>query len=120
MLRWLMRLALNGAALLVISYWFETIQVASYSTAIIAAFILGLVNTLVRPILLFLTMPLKFLTIGTFWFVINAVTFSLTAALIDGFEIGQWPESIWTTILAAAAMSFLGWLIDIVLRKEKK
>lgn len=119
MIRWLIRLCLNGAALVVISYWFPSIQIASYSTAILAAFILGLVNTLVRPVLLFLTLPLKFLTLGLFWFVINAVTFALTAALIDGFEIGDWPGALWTTILAAAAMSFLGWLIDIVLRKEE-
>lgn len=119
MLRWLVRLCLNGAALLVVSYWFEAVQVDSYATAILAALILGLVNTLVRPVLLFLTLPIRFMTLGLFWFFINAVTFALTAALIDGFEIGEWPGSVMTTILAAAVMSFLGWLIDIVLRKEE-
>jgi putative membrane protein len=120
MLRWIVRLLLNGAALLLISSLFESVQVKDFSVAVLAAFILGLVNTLVRPILLFLTLPLRFVTLGLFWFVVNAVTFSLVAYLIDGFELGGWPGSIGTTILAAATMSFLSWLIDWMVGKKKE
>jgi len=119
MLRWMVRLLLNAAALLLISSWFDSVRVENYTVAVLAAFILGLVNTLVRPVLLFLTLPLRFLTLGLFWFVVNAVSFSLVAYLIDGFELGEWPGSVGTTILAAAAMSFLSCLIDWVVRKKK-
>ncbi|NGQ95689.1 phage holin family protein [Brevibacillus sp. SYP-B805] len=118
MIRWLIRLLLNGGALLLVSYWFPEVKVESYAVAVLAAFILGLVNTVIRPVLMFLTIPLRMMTLGLFWFVVNAVTFALTAYLIDGFEIGEWPMSLVTTILAAATMSFLGWIIDLVFRKS--
>lgn len=120
MIRWIIRLLLNGGALLLISYLFEMVQVKDFSIAVLAAFILGIVNTLVRPILLLITLPLRFITLGLFWFVVNAITFALTAYLIDGFELGEWPSSIVTTVLAAAAMSLLGWLIDVTVGKGKK
>ncbi|MFY0543211.1 phage holin family protein [Brevibacillus sp. H7] len=120
MIRWVVKLLLNGAALLLISSWFESVQVENFSVAVLAAFILGLVNSLIRPVLMFLTLPLRFMTLGLFWFVVNAVTFVLTAYLIDGFELGAWPASLGTIILAAAAMSLFSWLIDWVVRKKKK
>ncbi|MBO8164350.1 MAG: phage holin family protein [Brevibacillus sp.] len=119
MLRWLARLLLNGGALILVSYLFDEVKVSGFGVAVLAAFILGLVNTMVRPILVMLTMPLNFLTLGLFWFFVNAVTFALTAYLIDGFEIGPWPDSLWTTILAAATMSLFGTVIHWVTRKSK-
>lgn len=120
MIRWLIRLLLNGFSLLFISYVFESVQVKDYSVAVLAAFILGIVNTLVRPILLFLTIPLRLLTLGLFWFVVNAITFALTAYLIKGFELGPWPSSVMTTILAAAMMSLLAWMIEFIVGKKEE
>ncbi len=119
MVRWIVRLLLNGGALLLISSMFPGIQVNSFGVAVLAALILGIVNTVIRPVLVFLTLPLNVMTLGLFWFVINAVTFALTAYLIDGFEIGGWPGSVFTTIVAAALMSFFGWVIDKLVRKKK-
>lgn len=120
MVRWLLRLLLNGVSLLFISYVFDAVEVKDYTVAVLAAFILGIVNTLVRPILVFLTLPFRLITLGLFWFVINAVTFALTAFLIDGFEIGQWPSSLMTTILAAAMMSVLAWMVDFIVGKKEE
>jgi putative membrane protein len=120
MIRWIIKLLLNGAALLLISSWFQSIHVADFTVAILAALILGIVNTLIRPILMFFTLPLRIMTLGLFWFVINAATFALTAYFIDGFEVGPWPDNIGTVIVAAALMSVLGWLIDLVVRKKKE
>lgn len=119
MFRWIIRLLLNGAALLFISYLFSSIQVSSYGVAVLAAFILGIVNTLIRPILNFFTTPLRWLTLGLFWFVVNAVTFWLTAHLIAGFQIGSWPDSFATTVLAAALMSLFGWCIEQITSKSR-
>jgi len=120
MIRWIIKLLLNGACLILISNWFQSIQVSSFGVAVWAALILGIVNTLIRPILMFFTLPLRVLTLGLFWFVVNAITFSLTAYFIDGFEIGPWPDNIGIVILASALMSLLGWLIDLVVSKPKK
>lgn len=120
MFRWLVMLFLNGAALFYISSWFDSITIANLSVAVWAALVLGIVNTLVRPVLMLLTFPLHILTLGLFWFVINAATFSLTAFFIDGFELGPWPGNLGTVIVAAALMSFFGWLIDLILGKNKR
>jgi putative membrane protein len=114
MLRWIIRLLLNGGALLLISWMFENVKVADYATAVLAALILGIVNTLVRPILTALTIPITFLTLGLFWFVVNAATFWLTAQLIDGFDV----EGILTTIFAAALMSVFGSIIHSFTKKR--
>jgi putative membrane protein len=74
---------------------------------------------MIRPILMLLTLPIRVMTLGLVWFVINAVTFALTAYFIDGFELGTWPGNIGTVMIAAALMSFAGWLIDLVLGKKK-
>ncbi|TQK63133.1 putative membrane protein [Brevibacillus sp. AG162] len=122
MSRWIIKMLLNGAALLLISNWFHSIYVANFTVALWATLILGMVNTVIRPILLFFTFPLQVLTIGLFWFVINAVTFALTAYFIDGFEVGPWPDNIGTVIVAAALMSIFGYLIEVVVgtKKEKR
>lgn len=120
MIWWIIKLLLNGAALLWISNWFQSIQVSSFGVAVWAALILGVVNTLIRPVLTVFTLPLTILTLGLFWFVVNALTFSLTAYFIDGFEVGPWPDNVGIVIIAAALMSLLGWLIDLVVSKRKK
>jgi putative membrane protein len=120
MIRWIIKLLLNGAALLCISSVLESVQVRDFSVAVLAAFILGLVNTLVRPILMFLTLPLRFITLGLFRFVVNAATFALTAYLIDGFELGPWPDAAGTAIVAAALMSLISWVIELIVGKKKE
>ncbi|WP_289140162.1 phage holin family protein [uncultured Brevibacillus sp.] len=120
MIRWIIKLLLNGAALLLISDWFQSIVVANFKVAVFASLVLGVVNTMIRPILTFFTLPLQLLTMGLFWFVINAVTFALTAYFIDGFEVGPWPDNIGTIIIAAALMSLFGWLIDMVVGRPKE
>lgn len=119
MIRWIIRLLLNAGALLVISKLFSIIQIDSFATAVWGALILGVVNTLIRPIIITLTLPLTFLTLGFFWFIVNAITFALTASLIDGFELGAWPESLFTTIMAAALMSLFGSVIEFVTKKRE-
>ncbi|MGD8190224.1 phage holin family protein [Brevibacillus ginsengisoli] len=117
MIRWIIRVLLNAGALLLISHMFTSIYIDNFGTAVWAAIILGLVNTLIRPVLVTLTLPLTFLTLGIFWFFVNALTFALTAYLIDGFELGPWPQSFITTMVAAAFMSFFGSIIHWLTKK---
>jgi len=84
------RLLVNALALVIVAYVLPGVHVTSFTAAIVAALILGIVNAIVRPILLVLTLPAIILTLGLFTLVINAITFYLVAHLglgltVDGF-----------------------------------
>jgi putative membrane protein len=74
----------------------------------IMAVVLGLVNAIVRPILLVLTLPLTVLTLGLFYFVINGVAFALAAALVPGFHVA----GLWAAILAGLVVTVVSWVIS--------
>jgi putative membrane protein len=82
------------------------IEVQGGWTLIGAAILLGLVNAVVRPVLVVLTLPFTILTLGLFLLVINAAMLGLVAAMFDGFTI----ESFWSAILASLIVSIMGWL----------
>lgn len=101
-LRWLV----NALALILVSQIVTGIEVDSFYAALIAALILGLVNAVIRPILLLLTLPINFLTLGLFTFVINALMLLLTSSVVKGFTIdGFGPALIGALVL---------WLISLV------
>ena len=81
--RWL----LLAAALLLVAQIYPGVQVKSFGSAMIAALVLGLLNTLLRPILVLLTLPVTLLTLGLFLFVINALMFYFAANLLEGFGV---------------------------------
>ena len=82
---------LNAVALLVVAYILPGITVASFGSALIAALVLGLLNTLVKPILVFLTFPITILTLGLFLIVINALVFWFAGSILSGFRVaGFW------------------------------
>lgn len=83
LVRWL----LLAAALLLVAQLYPGVTVASFGSALLAAFVIGLFNTLVRPLLVLLTLPVTLLTLGLFLFVINALMFWAAASLLDGFNV---------------------------------
>ena len=83
LIRWL----LLAGALLLVANLYPGVEVKNFTSALIAAFVLGLLNTLLRPILVLLTLPVTVLTLGLFLFVINALMFYWAAALLDGFQV---------------------------------
>lgn len=90
MVGFLIRLLVNALALVIVAYLLPGVHVASFTSAIVAALILGIVNAVLRPILFLISLPAVILTLGLFTFVINAVTFYLVAKLglgltVDGF-----------------------------------
>ena len=86
------RLLLNTAFLLVASYLIKGIGVNSFYAALITAVFLGLFNALIRPVLLFLTLPINILTLGLFTFVINGSLVMFVASFVKGFTVaGFWP-----------------------------
>jgi putative membrane protein len=83
----LIRWGLLAAALLLVAHLYSGVQVANYTSALIAALVLGLLNTLVRPLLVLLTLPVTLITLGLFLFVINALMFWAAASLLSGFNV---------------------------------
>jgi len=97
----LLRLIVNAAALYLVAYLVPGVQVSSPLGALVAAFVLGIVNAILRPILIILSLPLEILTLGLFTFVINAVLFWFVGHLGIGLTVnGFWPALLGSIILA--------------------
>ncbi len=104
----------NTVALFAIPQLLNSVQIDSFTTALLASLVLGLVNTLVRPILILLTLPVTFLTLGLFIFVINGLMFWAVADLVRGFQV----DSFGAAIMGALIYSILSWLLStLFLRK---
>ena len=109
LLKWL----LSAAALLLISQWISAVSLTNYTAALWAAFVIGLLNVFVRPLLILLTLPVTVLTLGLFLFVVNALMFQLAGHLLDGFSVaGFWP-ALWASVL----YSLWGLVIDAALER---
>ena len=93
--RWL----LLAAALLLVANLYSGVSVASFGSALIAALVLGLLNTLVRPVLVLLTFPITLLTLGLFLFVINAFMFWGAAQILDGFNVAGFAAALIGSLL---------------------
>ncbi|MFA4942521.1 MAG: phage holin family protein [Patescibacteria group bacterium] len=108
----LIRLLLNVIALLVSPYLIAGVDVANFYTAIIAAIILGLVNAILRPILVILTLPINILTLGLFTLVINSLLVLFVASFVKGFAvIGFWPAFFLSLFLW-----LVSWLTNLMLK----
>ena len=113
MLRLLLVWIVNTVALMAVAYLMPSVRIDSYMTAVIAAALLGLANTVVRPILVILTLPVTILTLGLFIFVINGLIFLGIAHLVQGFDVA----GLWPAILAAIVFSLISWALSaLVLR----
>lgn len=105
---------INAVALLLLPYLLQSVQIANFGTALIAALVLGLVNALIRPLLVVLTLPVTVLTLGLFIFVINGVMFWAVAHLVNGFRV----SSFGAAIVAALVYSIVSWALSSLLLKN--
>jgi putative membrane protein len=115
-MRFLAKLFLNGLAIIAAAYLIPGIVLAGPVPALIAGAILGFVNAIVRPVLLLLTLPLTFLTLGLFIFVVNAICFALTAALVPGFDLSGFTAAF----LGALVVSVVSWILNTALVEERQ
>lgn len=107
-LQWL----LSALALLAVTYLYSGVRVDSFTSALIAAAVIGLLNLIVRPVLVLLTLPVTVVTLGLFLFVINALMFWAASGLLGGFHV----SGFWAALLGSLLYSLLGLLIDRALR----
>jgi putative membrane protein len=109
-IRWLvLTLSILAAA-----YLFEGIEVSSFSSALFAAAVLGILNAFFRPILILLTLPINLLTLGLFTFVVNALMLMLTSSIISGFHV----QGFWSAVFGSLVISVASWLLTSVVNDE--
>ena len=108
-LKWL----LSAAALLAVAYLYTGVEVRSVGSALTAAFVIGLFNMLLRPVLVLLTLPVTVLTLGLFLFVINALLFWWAASLLNGFYVSGFGAAL----LGSLIYSVFGVVIDSALQR---
>jgi putative membrane protein len=110
-MRFLLRLLLNGLAIGAAAWLVPGVRLAGFPPAIAAAALLGFVNAIIRPVLLLLTLPFTLVTLGLFIFVVNAICFGLTAALVPGFDLSGFGAAFF----GALVVSLVSWLLNALL-----
>ena len=113
MIRLLAVWLINALALMAVAYLMPSIEVSSFGAALVAALVLGLVNAIVRPVLVLLTLPVTILTLGLFIFVLNGLLFWMVGSWLEGFWVG----GFWAGVLGAIVFSIISWALSaLVLR----
>ena len=111
MIGFIVRLIVNAIALIVVAYFVPGVHISSFEGALIAALVLGVVNAILRPILILLTLPVEILTLGLFTFVINAVLFYFVGHLGIGLRV----DSFWAAFIGAIVLAIVSLLFSMVI-----
>lgn len=107
LLRWL----INAAAIMSIAYLLPGVGVSGIYAAIIAALILGIINALIRPIVILLTLPVNILTLGLFTLVINALMFWFASTIVKGFNVQDFQAAFLGALIMWLVSWFSNWLL---------
>jgi len=111
-LRLLLVWLINTVALIAVAYLMPSISVSSFGAALVAALVLGLINAVVRPVLVLLTLPVTILTLGLFIFVLNGLLFWAVGSWLEGFNVG----GFWAGVLGAILFSIVSWLLSALVQ----
>jgi putative membrane protein len=114
-MRLLLLWILNAVALLAVTWLLPSIQVSGFGAALIAALVLGFINTLVRPVLALLTLPITVLTLGIFYLVLNGLLFWLASALLPGFHV----EGFWSAVFGAILYGAIAWALSSLIPDQQ-
>ena len=113
LLTWL----LAASALLLVAYLYPGVQVQSFTSALIAAFVIGLFNMVLRPVLVLLTLPVTVITLGLFLFVINALLFWAAASVLEGFHVNGFGAALLGSLIYSAIMLVVDAAVKSVLSR---
>ena len=104
---------INTVSLIAVAYLMPSITVASFWTALVAALVLGLVNAIIRPVLILLTLPVSVLTLGLFILVLNGLLFWFVGSFVEGFAVG----GFWAGFFGAILFSIVSWALSALVLK---
>lgn len=111
----LIRILITSGLVLLIAHFMPGVHVASFTTALIVAVVLGLLNIFIKPILVILTLPVTIVTLGLFLLVINAVIILLCTNIVGGFHV----NSFWTALIFSIVLSLLQSIMNGILGEGK-
>ena len=112
-LSFLLKVLVSTFAVFITAYLLPGVMVDQFTTAIVVAVLLAIFNTLLKPVLIILTIPVTILTLGLFLLVINALIIQLTAYIVRGFEVGNF----WWAVLFSVILSAVTWPLELPTRK---
>jgi putative membrane protein len=116
MREFLIRWFVTSIAIFIVANIFKVVYIEDLKALIIGALVLGILNAILRPILVFLTLPINILTLGVFLLVINGFILALVGFIVPGFEI----KSFWNAFWGALLISIISALINFVIKNEGK
>ena len=102
---------LNALSLMIVAYLLPGIQIQGLGSALLAAVVLGLVNTLIKPLLVLLTLPITILTLGLFYLVLNGLMFLWVGSMLSGFVVTGFLSAMLGAIFYSAISGLLSWLL---------
>ncbi len=107
---------INATALLALPYLLNSISIDRFTTALWVALVLGFVNTIIRPIVILLTLPATVLSLGFFILLINGLMFWMVANMVQGFHVA----GFWSSVLGAILYSIISWTLSTLLLKKNE
>ena len=107
---------INAAAIFLLPYILAAVHIKDFGTAMLVALVIGLLNTVIRPVLFVLTLPVNVLTLGLFTLVLNGLMFWLTSRMVDNFTV----TGFWWAVLAAVIYSVISSCISLMLLGEQQ
>lgn len=116
LLRGMLKIVVIGLSVFALTRFIEGIQIDSIGAAIFFSFLLAVLNTFVRPVLVYITLPISFLTLGLFLFVINTILFWFAGSFVEGVEM----EGFFPALIGALLVSVISWIFDRLFQKKKK
>ncbi|GAL83378.1 hypothetical protein Solca_3789 [Sporocytophaga myxococcoides] len=110
-MKYIFKLLISAAIILGATFLLPGILIKSFGVALLVMFVLSILNVILRPVLILLTIPVTILTLGLFLLVINAVIILLTAWMIDGFEV----LNFWWALLFSLIVSLVNYIADLII-----
>jgi putative membrane protein len=105
----LVKVLVTTLSVIIGAYLMPGVEVESFTTALVVAFVLGILNAILKPILIILTIPVTVITLGLFLLVINAFIIMITSHLVSGFTV----DSFWIAIIFSIILSVINWILSI-------
>jgi len=115
-MKFFLKVLISSFAVIITSYLLPGAEISDYLAAVMVAFVLGLLNMLLKPILIILTIPVTVLSLGLFLLVINAFIVQLSAHLVRGFEV----VNFWWALLFSIILSVVTWLLELPIKPESR
>lgn len=104
---WIVRLLITAVLVTILDFFMPKIEVDTFTTALLVALVLGLLNLFIKPIVVFFTLPVTVLTLGLFMLVINALMILLCTAIVGGFEVKSFWSAVWFSLILSFSQTIL-------------